>query len=110
MNPDASAANEAILVKVENLGGGYVWEPEIFAITLMDVALTDEQACVLTGLSGVEQIAINASRLTLPALQAIAGIPGLKSLVLSRSLLSAEQRQLLEKIGPEIQVVNDEQS
>ena len=68
---------------MEGYGGGYVWEPEIFAVTLMGVAVADAEAAILSGLTGVQQVALNASRVSLPTLQKIAGIPGLRSLVLS---------------------------
>ena len=51
--------NDAILDWVEKVGGGYVWEAEIFAINLLDVALTDKEARNLCKLSGIQQIALN---------------------------------------------------
>ncbi len=78
------AGNQAILDWVDSIGGGSVWEPEVFAVTLFDVDVDDEQALRLCGLTGVEQIAINAEGLSPVTLQALARIDGLKSLVLNK--------------------------
>lgn len=107
MNPELVQENERILAQVEACGGAYVWEPEIFAVTLMEVAVADIEAATLSGLAGVQQIALNASRLSYPTLQGIAGIPGLRSLVLSGVILTPEQRKLLESCGPRVEVVAD---
>jgi hypothetical protein len=105
MNPEVVQENERILAQVEGYGGSYVWEPEIFAVTLMDVAVADVEAAILSGLAGVQQVALNASRVSLPTLQKIAGIPGLRSLVLSGITLAQEQQLLLESCGPRVEVV-----
>jgi len=107
MKPDAAQQNERILAQVEGYGGGYVWEAEIFAVTLMDVAVADAEAATLSGLTGVEQIALNASHVSFPTLQKIAGIPGLRSLVLSGITLAQEQQLLLESCGPKVEVVEN---
>jgi hypothetical protein len=39
MNPEAAQENQRIFAQVEGYGGGYVWEPEIFAVTMMAVML-----------------------------------------------------------------------
>lgn len=108
MNPEAAQANERILAQVESWGGSYAWDAEIFAVTLLDVAVTDAQAAILRGLTEVEQIALNASRLTFPTIQAIAGIPGLESLVISNIELTSEQRDLLRSAGPEVEMIEHE--
>jgi hypothetical protein len=74
----------------------------------MDVACDDSQVSRLCGLTGVEQIALNASRLSFDTLQRIAGIPELQSLVLSGVHLTVDQQSALEALGPEIEVVSDE--
>ena len=63
MTPDAQARNEIILVEVERLGGSFVWEAETFAVTLMDVAVSEQDATVLLELSGIELIAINVAHM-----------------------------------------------
>jgi hypothetical protein len=108
MSPEAAQTNERILAQVEDYGGGYVWESEIFAVTLIDVALQDDEAASLCGLTGVEQIALNASRLAFATIQSIASIPGLQSLVLSGVTLTVEQQALLESLGPKVKVVSDD--
>jgi|SRR3954471_3137565 hypothetical protein len=108
MAPKAAQRNERILSKVEDYGGGYVWEREIFAVILMDVAITDAEAVILTGLTGVQQIVLNASRLSVPTLQKIASIAGLGSLVLSGITLTPAQQLLLQRCGPKVEVVADE--
>jgi hypothetical protein len=100
-----AANNEEILSHVEALGGGYVWEPETFAVTLMKVPVTDTQVVSLQDLRGVQQIALNASNLSFATLEAIARIPALASLVLSGSTLSAEQVAKLQLICPEVLLV-----
>jgi len=104
----AIAENETILARVEALGGGYVWEPEIFVISLMDSAISDGDSTFLLNLHGVKQIALNASRLSISGLRAIAGIPGLESLVLAKTTVSEEQLLLLGQIGPEVQLFTEE--
>ena len=99
------ANNKDILSQVEALGGGYVWEPEIFAVTLIDVLVTDSQVLCLQSLQGVEQIALNASNLSFPTIEAIARIPALASLVLSGSTLSIEQVAKLRLIWPDVVLV-----
>jgi len=108
MTPEAAENNERILAEVEALGGGYVWESEIFAIVLMDIAIADQEAASLCGLIGVEQIALNGSRLAFATLQSIASIPGLQSLVLSGVNLSDDQHSLLKHCGPEIELIGDD--
>lgn len=108
MSPAAAQANEQILTQIEHYGGGYVWEPEIFAVTLMKVAVADSEAVILSGLTGVQQVAVNASRLSFPTLQRIASIAGLRSLVLSGINLTHEQQLVLESCGPKVEVVVDE--
>lgn len=108
LTASAIAENEAILARVEALGGGYVWESEIFAISLMDSAISDSDSSALLGLRGVQQIALDASRLSIPALRAIAGIPGLESLVLGKASQAPEELLALGRFGPEIQLVPGE--
>lgn len=100
--------NEAILAHVESLGGGYVWEPEIFTVVLLDVAVGDIDIVPLSGLRGVRQIALNASRLSFAAIETLARIPGLESLALSRHRLGDQQIEALRRIGPEIEFAADE--
>ena len=108
MTPEIVAANEGILAAVERLGGGYVWEAEIFAVTLIDVPVTDQQAAALAQLVGVQQIALNASRLSSLALHRVARIRGLKSLVLSDLRIAEAELSELKRVGPEIRVVAHE--
>ncbi len=108
MSPEAVAANEVILTRVEEIGGGFVWESEIFAVSLMDVAVSHAEASKLCGLSGVQQIALNASLLSLPALRALASITGLESLVLTSPSVATSELAALESIGPRIEVVSNE--
>ena len=82
-----------------------MWEPEVFAVTLIDVPVTDEQAAILSALVGVQQIAVNASCLSSLALLRIARIRGLRSLVLSGVRITEAEIEHLKRIGPEIQLV-----
>ena len=100
--------NEAILTHVEALGGGLVWDADVFAVTLFDIPASDSDVAVLVGLRGVQQIALNASNLSFPMIESIARIPDLQSLVLCQQNLSAEQVDALRLLGPEIELVMDE--
>jgi hypothetical protein len=104
----AAKENEAILAHLEALGGGYVWEPEIFSVTLINVLASDAQVAVLSHLQGVEQIALNCSNLSFGTIESIARIVGLCSLVLQQPALTPEQLQVLRRIVPEVLVVADE--
>ena len=99
--------NEDILAVIETTGGGYVWDAEVFAVTLMDTPVGDDEALLLCKLAGVQQIALNASRLSFSTLQCLARIPGLNSLVLNHSSLDPQQFDTLVMIGPEIVQVNE---
>ena len=95
--------NEAILAKVEARGGVYVWEPEVFTVAFMaDVAITDTDVLPLVELRGVRQVALNAARLSLPAVAKVAGTFGLQSLVLFNSPYSELELASLRSIGLEI--------
>ncbi|MBT2322925.1 hypothetical protein J7E62_11270 [Variovorax paradoxus] len=107
MTPEESKNNQRILDGVETLGGGYVWDAEVFAVTLMDVAVEDDAATPLCDLRGVQQIALDASGLSDATITALAGIPGLQSLVLARRRLTEGQRSELSRFVPEIIEVAD---
>ncbi len=98
--------NESILAHVESLGGGYVWEPEVFSVVLL-VAVEDSDIVPLSALRGVRQIALNASRLSFAAIESVARIPGLESLVLGRHRIGDDQIEALRRIGPEIEFAAD---
>lgn len=100
------ATNEAILRRVEEFGGGYVWEDEIFAVTLLDVTVADSEASELCRLRGVREIMLDASKLSFSVLTALAQISGLKSLVLASPSLTSDQLTTLERAGPRIRVVS----
>jgi hypothetical protein len=103
----AAEKNEGILARVEELGGGYVWDAEVFAVTLMDVAIPDVEARELVGLAGVSQIAMNASHVSTDTLAKIAAIPGLRSLVLCNPTGDPCQMESLRSIGPAVEVVSE---
>ncbi len=107
MTPEEFQTNVSILDTVEALGGGYAWDAEIFAVILMEVSVEDDDARMLCGLTGVQQIALDASRLSMTALAALAGIPGLQSLVLSRRTLTEDERRELEREGLEVLRVDE---
>jgi len=105
---DAAAENnELLLARVEDLGGGYCWDAEIFAVTLMDVAVLDQDAKILCGLVGVQQVALNASLLSFSVLEEIAQIPGLQSLVLNVPAISEPEIDSLRRFVPEVLVVDE---
>jgi len=107
ISPEAEEKNEAILARVEALGGGYVWDAEVFAVTLMDVAVPDAEVRELAGLVGVSQIAMDASRVSIDTLAKIAAIPGLESLVLCNAACDPQELEALQSFGPDVEVVSE---
>jgi hypothetical protein len=101
----ATENNERLLAKVEDLGGGYCWDAEVFAVTLIDVAIVDADASIICGLFGVQQMALNASKLSFPALERIAQISGLQSLVLNAPVVSESELDSLKRFVPEVLAV-----
>lgn len=108
MTPNDRKKNEAILAFVERLGGGYVWEPEIFVVELGEVSVDDEQIEPLAALVGVQQIVLNAKSLSSKAIGRLAHIPGLESIVLFESRLAGVELDRLRSIGPEIELGDEE--
>lgn len=108
VSESAAALNEKILARVESVGGGYVWDTEVFAVTLLDIEPTDSEISELPELTGVRQIALNASKLTYQAVHAVACTPGLESLVISCSAFTDQQHLELEACVPELILVSDE--
>lgn len=106
ITPDAAKENERVLATIERLGGEYVWDPEVFVVALMNVAVGDDEATTLCRLVGVEQIVLDASCLSYAVLERIAKIRGLCSLVLSAPVVSLAEVNALRKLVPEILVVD----
>lgn len=104
MSPEAAARNEAILARVEELGGGYVWESECFSVTLLGVPVDDAEAEKLGALTGVGQLAINAVALRFSSLRRLVAIPGLRSLVVAAPALTPAELASLREVGPEVVV------
>lgn len=95
--------NEAIIAKVEARWSVYVWEPEVFTVEFMaSVAITDTDVLPLAELRGVQQVVLNAARLSLPAAAKVAGTFGLQSLALFNSAYSELELASLRSIGPEV--------
>jgi len=107
LTPEQHEKNEKILAVVEALGGGYVWDHVVFAVIIDAIPVTDADVEPLSGLAGVEQIALNAALLSANALERVARIVDLTSLVLIAPRLSNEEISRLRAIGPEITVVDD---
>jgi hypothetical protein len=97
--------NDPILDWVEERGGGYVWEPEIFSVTLLDASIDDEDADRLSRLVGVKQIAVDASRISLDGLRKLAGIPGIASLVISKGGLTEHDIEQLRTTCQDVQLI-----
>ena len=97
--------NDPILEWVEKRGGGYVWEPEVFAVTLLDVSIDDDDAERLSHLVGVQQIAVDATKITLEGLKKLAGISGIRSLVLRDGDLKPDHLAQLRTVCPEVLIV-----
>jgi len=107
IDPAQARENERILARVEELGGGYVWDAGVFAVTLMDVALSDADALPLASLVGVQQIALDCAQLSAPTLQRIAAAPGLQSLVICNHGLTGSEIEALRSLGPEVKVLGE---
>lgn len=107
LSPASAEKNERILAQVETLGGGYVWDAEVFTVTLMNVAINDAEATALMSLVGIEQIAMDCSKVSFATLRAIAGIPGLRSLVLCNPALEETELKELAAIGAKVLVLNE---
>ncbi|MEM6989527.1 MAG: hypothetical protein AAF721_03490 [Myxococcota bacterium] len=97
--------NDVLLDWVEEIGGGYVWEDDVKAVTLMETAIDAAQARKLGRLRGVGQLALDAERLSVDALRGLAAIEGLASLVLRNAALSSDEVAGLAALGPEVEVV-----
>ncbi|MBQ5947821.1 hypothetical protein, partial [Massilia sp. ST3] len=76
-------------------------------ITLMDVVPDDGFAKSLCALVGVQQIAINSSRLGFDTVTKLAQIPNLGSLVLSNAALTNDEAAYLGSLVPELILVNE---
>lgn len=97
--------NDPILNWVEERGGGYVWEPEAFAVTLLDTSIDDDDADRLSRLIGVKQIAVDASRISLDGLRKLAGIPGILSLVIRKDGLTEHDIEQLRTSCQDVQLI-----
>ena len=97
--------NKRILAEVEAVGGGYVWGAEMFAVTLMDVVPNDALAASLCARAGVQQIAINSSRLAFSTVRNLAQIPNLEALVLNHAVLTNDEAVLIASLVPELILV-----
>jgi len=102
---DEFESNQAILRKIESVGGGYVWEPEIFAVTMLDIPIDECLAKLVCKLRGVRQIAINCRNISFSALLEISDIPGLQVLVVSELHIMEQEYGTLLASCPEVVVV-----
>lgn len=99
--------NEEVLAWVETLGGDYVWEDDLFAITLLDVPIEPSQVDRLLAVEGLDQLTLDASRLRSTDLRRLAGMAGLGSLVVAGRALTANEVADLRDQGPEVDLVAD---
>ncbi len=102
---DVNEINDPILDWVEQRGGGYVWEPEVFAVIVLEAAFDDEDAERLSRLVGVQQIAVDASRMSLEGLKKLATIPGISSLVIRTDNLTSGDVESLRATCPDVQII-----
>ena len=105
--PRTFETNDTILAWVESVGGGYVWEPEIFAVSLLGTNLQGEGYYKLFGLKGVDQLAIEARTLQFYALERLSRIPGLKSLVINGSSLQQNDLKTLNANGVKTELIDN---
>ena len=103
---NSNTINEPILDWVEERGGGYVWDAEVFAVNLLDVLFSDEDAERLSQLVGVQQIAVDASRMSFDGLRTLAGISGISSLVIRAGNLTEEHVDQLRTSCKDIQLID----
>lgn len=64
-----------------------------------------QRRCSPPGLVGVQQVALNAERLSFEAVERIAKIPKLESLVLRGSSLPPKQVEALASLGPHVELI-----
>lgn len=105
MSVNVNEINDPILDWVEKCGGGYVWEPEVFAVNVLDTSFDDEDAERLSQLVEVQQIAVDASRISLAGLQKLAAIPGISSLVIRGGRLASSDVELLRVSCRDVQII-----
>lgn len=96
---------DEIVEWVEDVGGDYVWEDDLFAITLLDVAIDAGGVGRLLELDALDQLAVDASRLQMAELRKLAAMKGLGSLVVAGRVLSETERSELALLGPEVDQV-----
>lgn len=103
---DINDINDPILDWVEELGGGYVWDAEVFAVNLLDVLLSDEDAERLSRLVGVQQIAVDSRRMSLGGLTTLARIPGISLLVIRAGSLTENHVDQLRASCENVQLID----
>lgn len=99
--------NDEVLAWVQMVGGDYVWEDDLFAITLLDVTIDASGVERLLRVEGLDQLAIDVSRIEDAELRRLAQLPGLGSLVLSGRSLSESDLAALRALGPDVDLVVD---
>ena len=97
--------NDPILDWVEERGGGYVWDAEVFAVTLLGTCFDDADAAHLSRLVGVQQIAVDASEMSMVGLETLASIPGIASVVIRNGRLGPEEIARLRETCPEVLMI-----
>ena len=97
--------NEPILDWVEKRGGGYLWEPEVFVVPVLDAYFDDTDVERLSQLVGVQQIVVDASRMSVEGLKKLASISGISSLVARAGNLTAGDVEQLQATCPDVQII-----
>ena len=98
--------NDPILDWVEERGGGYVWDAEVFAVTLLETCFDDADAAQLSRLVGVQQIAVDAREMSMVGLMKLASIPGIASVVIRNGRLEPEEIARLKETCPEVLMID----
>lgn len=97
--------NESTLAHIESLGGGYVWDADVFVVTLLDITVSVDAVDSLCKLQGMQQLALNVELLSFKEIVRMAKIPKLESLVLANHNLSLAQVEDLKSYGPNIELI-----
>ena len=72
---------------------------------VLEAAFDDEDAERLSRLVGVQQIAVDASRMSLEGLKKLATIPGISSLVIRTDNLTSSDVESLRATCPDVQII-----
>jgi hypothetical protein len=99
------ARAEQALIKIEKLGGHYVWERELFIVVLKGTNITDSDLGLFADLPLVEDIHLDNTNITDVGLKHLSELSRLKTLSLVSTKISDAAIQAFKNAKPKIKVV-----